>query len=65
VSDSLGYKMFFMNKLIVPPNRFRPESEGGFGGGGGSDEKSFLHPHSAMIMKVLKINIAIKDAILM
>jgi DNA-directed RNA polymerase I subunit RPA1 len=57
--------MFFMNKLIVPPNRFRPESEGGFGGGGGSDEKSFLHPHSAMIMKVLKINIAIKDAILM
>lgn len=26
VSDSLGPKMFFMNKLIVPPNRFRPES---------------------------------------
>ena len=26
VSDSLGAKMFFIQKLIVPPNRFRPES---------------------------------------
>ena len=26
VSDSLGPKMFFLNKLIVPPTRFRPES---------------------------------------
>ena len=65
VSDSLGYKMFFMNKLIVPPNRFRPESQGGFGGGGGAEDKAFLHAHSAMISKVLKLNIAIKDAILL
>lgn len=26
VSDSLGAKMFFIHKLLVPPNRFRPES---------------------------------------
>lgn len=26
VSDTLGDKMFFIHKLIVPPNRFRPES---------------------------------------
>ena len=25
-SDTLGAKMFFIHKLIVPPNRFRPES---------------------------------------
>lgn len=25
-SDSLGPKMFFITKLLVPPNRFRPES---------------------------------------
>ena len=65
VSDSLGYKMFFMNKLMVPPNRFRPESQGGFGGGGGAEDKAFLHAHSAMLSKVLKLNIAVKDAILL
>ena len=26
VSDSLGPQMFFISKLLVPPNRFRPES---------------------------------------
>lgn len=26
VTDSLGPKMFFITKLLVPPNRFRPES---------------------------------------
>lgn len=26
VNDTLGSKMFFIQKLIVPPNRFRPES---------------------------------------
>jgi hypothetical protein len=25
-TDSLGTRMFFMTKLLVPPNRFRPES---------------------------------------
>ena len=55
--------MFFINKLIVPPNRFRPESQGGFGGGGNGD-KAFLHAHSAMLSKILNLNLALKDSLL-
>jgi hypothetical protein len=64
VSDSLGPKMFFINKLIVPPNRFRPESQGGFGGGGGNGDKAYLHAHSALLVKVLQLNMSVKDALL-
>lgn len=65
VSDSLGPKMFFLHKLIVPPNRFRPESQGAFGGAGGnSGEKAFLHAHSAMLSKILNLNLALKDSLL-
>jgi hypothetical protein len=63
VSDSLGAKMFFISKLIVPPNRFRPESQGGLGGSSHGD-KSFLHAHSAMLVKILNLNLALKDAFL-
>lgn len=57
--------MFFMEKLLVPPNRFRPESQGAFGGAGGaSGDKAYLHAHSAMITKILTINLALKDALL-
>ncbi len=64
VNDSLGSQMFFMSKLIVPPNRFRPESQGGFGGAGSVGDKAFLHAHSAMLSKILNINLALKDALL-
>ena len=64
VSDSLGPQMFFINKLLVPPNRFRPESQGGLGGGSSQGDKSFLHAHSAMLSKILVINLAMKDALL-
>ncbi len=63
ISDSLGAKMFFIQKLLVPPNRFRPESQGGLGGGHGGD-KSFLHAHSAMLVKILNLNLALKDCFL-
>lgn len=57
--------MFFLKKLLVPPNRFRPESQGAFGGaGGGQGDKAFLHAHSAMIQKILVSNLALKDAII-
>lgn len=56
--------MFFLKKLLVPPNRFRPESQGAFGGAGGQGDKAFLHAHSAMISKILTNNLALKDAIL-
>lgn len=62
VSDSLGAKMFFLNKLIVPPNRFRPESQGAFGGAGGGD-KAFLHAHSAMLTRILNLNLGLVESI--
>lgn len=57
--------MFFLNKVLVPPNRFRPESEGAIGGGsGGGSGKAYLHAHSAMLLKILSANLAMKDAVL-
>ena len=64
VSDSLGAKMFFIQKLLVPPNRFRPESQGGLGGSSHGGEKSYLHAHSAMLVKILNLNLGLKDAFL-
>jgi hypothetical protein len=50
--------MFFLNKLLVPPNRFRPESQGAFGGAGPSaPDKSYLHAHSTMLTKILVLNL--------
>jgi hypothetical protein len=54
--------MFFIHKRIVPPNRFRPESQGGFGGGGIGD-KAFLHAHSAMLSKILTLNIQLAELV--
>lgn len=57
--------MFFLNKVLVPPNRFRPESEGALGGAsGGGSGKAYLHAHSGMLLKILNANIAMKDALL-
>lgn len=51
--------------MVVPPIRFRPESEGGMGGGGGGGSgKAYLHTHSAMLLKIMKCNEAMKDALL-
>ena len=55
--------MFFLTKLLVPPNRFRPESQGGLGGQASGD-KAFLHAHSAMLTKILNMNLGIKDELL-
>lgn len=49
----------------MPPTRFRPESEGGHGGGGGGGQgKAYLHTHSAMLLKIMTCNEAMKDALL-
>ena len=59
--------MFFIKKVLVPPNRFRPESQGAFGGGGSSSDpsaKQYLHSHSSMLTRILNCNIALKDALL-
>jgi hypothetical protein len=53
--------MFFIKtNLLFPPNRFRPESQGGFGGGGNGD-KAFLHAHSAMLCRFFNLNLALKE----
>lgn len=54
--------MFFLDQIVVPPTRFRPESEGGNGGGGSG--KAYLHTHSAMLLKIMQANEAMKDALL-
>lgn len=63
--QSLGQQVFFLKKIVVPPTRFRPESEGGHGGGaGGGSGKAYLHTHSAMLLKIMTANEAMKDALL-
>jgi len=62
-TQSLGSQIFFLNQIVVPPTRFRPESEGGLGGGGGSG-KAYLHTHSAMLLKIMQANEGMKDALL-
>ena len=52
-TDSLGCSQFFIEKVVVPPSRFRPESEGGMGGASGGQDRAYLHTHSAMLMKVI------------
>lgn len=48
-----SFKIFFMNNLLVSPNRFRPESAGGKQAG---DDRDYLHAHSAMLTKILNAN---------
>ena len=47
----------------MPPSRFRPESEGGLGGGGGQD-RAYLHTHSAMLTKVIQKNLSLSEALI-
>ena len=61
-TQSLGSQMFFLDQVLVPPTRFRPESEGALGGGGGG--KAYLHTHSAMLRKILTGNEAMREALL-
>lgn len=63
-TTSLGVQLFFVDQVVVPPVRFRPESEGGHGGAGGGSGKAYLHSHSAMLLKILNSNEAMKEALL-
>lgn len=61
---SLGEQLFFIDQALVPPTRFRPESEGAHGGAGGGQGRAYLHTHSAMLLKIMTCNEAMKDALL-
>ena len=51
-----------MRTVIVPPTRFRPESEGNMGQASDGD-RAYLHTHSAMLTKVIQCNISLADAL--
>ena len=56
--------MFFLNKIVVPPNRFRPERDGALGGGNPGSGQAYLHAHSAMLLKIMTANVAMKYSLL-
>ena len=51
-ADSLGCDQFFLKSVVVPPTRFRPESQGNIGQPSDGD-RAYLHTHSAMLTKVI------------
>ena len=59
-TETQGVAQFFIRKVIVPPNRFRPESEGGLGGRGSG---TYLHAHSGMLLKIIQKNITLGEAL--
>jgi DNA-directed RNA polymerase I subunit RPA1 len=61
-ADSDGVSQFFMSSVIVPPTRFRPESEGN--PGQSDSDRAYLHTHSAMLTKVIQANITLSDTLL-
>ena len=49
-----GINMLFLKGLIVPPNRFRPQSKG-------ISTHTYLHIQSASLVKIFTINERIKE----
>lgn len=49
--ESTGPSIFFLQSLIVPPNRFRPENKSGGDGGG-----DFLNAHTALHCKIVALS---------
>ena len=46
--------MFFIDTMVVPPNRFRPESRG-------DGDEALLHRHTVMLTRILNLNLALKN----
>eukprot|EP01022_Parablepharisma_sp_SALTPOND_P026873 TRINITY_DN650_c0_g2_i2.p1 TRINITY_DN650_c0_g2~~TRINITY_DN650_c0_g2_i2.p1 ORF type:complete len:3079 (-),score=321.26 TRINITY_DN650_c0_g2_i2:17406-26642(-) len=49
--------MFFVSAIVVPPNRFRPESKG-------DGDEALLHRHTVMLTRILNLNLALKNMLL-
>ena len=43
-----SYRMFFVEVIPVPPNRFRPENK--------MNDQTFLHQHTVALTKILQLN---------
>lgn len=48
--------MFFLNVIVVPPNRFRPESKLG--------DEMFLHDHTVVLTNIIKANKTLKHSLI-
>jgi len=55
---SQGPNMFFLDVIVVPPNRFRPENKGGSDGG------VYLHTQSALLTKVINLSNQIRELLI-
>ena len=49
--------MFFISAIVVPPNRFRPESKG-------DEDEALLHRHTVMLTRILNVNLSLKNMLL-
>ena len=58
--EGQGIELFFMNYVLVSPNRFRPETSGG---SQSADDREYLHAHSAMLTRILNANKKMREAI--
>ena len=58
--EGQGIELFFMNYVLVSPNRFRPETSGGKQS---NDDREYLHAHSAMLTRILNANKKMREAI--
>ena len=58
--EGQGIDMFFMNYILVSPNRFRPETTGGKQS---NDDREYLHAHSAMLTRILNANTKMRESI--
>lgn len=60
IIDGQGIELFFMNYILVSPNRFRPETSGGKQT---NDDREYLHAHSAMLTRILNANSKMRECI--
>ncbi|KAL6522438.1 hypothetical protein OROMI_031710 [Orobanche minor] len=52
--EVIGYSMFFLETILVPPIKFRPPAKGG--------DSVMEHPQTVLLAKVLQSNIALRNA---
>ena len=49
--------MFFLEVIVVTPNRFRPENKLG--------DQTFLHGHTVILTKILQLNMELRNMIIL
>jgi hypothetical protein len=49
--------MFFLDTIVVTPNRFRPENKMG--------DMTYLHGHTVALTKILQLNMELRNLIIL